>query len=98
MTVDGIGPIEHLPRNIRSAKSESVEQPTAHDAVDFSPEARGRAEFEKALEEVKNVPNIRADVVAEAKRKLADPNYLSNQSGEQPFDVIADRIIDMLGI
>ena len=94
MTIDGVTPIEHVPRSTRSSKGEPVERSVPNDAIEFSEEARGRAEFERALEEVRKVPDIREDVVAEAKRKISNSEYLN----EKTMDVVVDRIIDMLEI
>ena len=95
VTIDNIAPIDHIPRSTRPAKAEVPEKSTPRDSVTFSEEARIKADFEKASAEVQGAPDIRADVVAEAKKKLADPNYLNDTA---TLEVVADRIVDMFGV
>ncbi len=79
MTVERIGPLEPA-SNIQ--KTEKPSRPRAKggpDSINVSEEARSRSEIFKATETVKAADDLRLDRVEEAKRKLQDPSYPSDE-------------------
>ncbi|MCK4514997.1 MAG: flagellar biosynthesis anti-sigma factor FlgM, partial [Spirochaetaceae bacterium] len=71
----------------RAAKPEN-------DSVDFSDEARMKAEVFQIAERVRKAPDVRADRVEEVKKKLEDPNYIDDIVVEH----VAEQIMDMFSL
>jgi len=79
MTIQGIGPLDPLAKYNKTEKSEKPIKTEKSDSIQVSEEAKSKAEVYTAAELAKNATDIRWDKVAEVKRKLQDPNYLSPQ-------------------
>jgi negative regulator of flagellin synthesis FlgM len=94
MTIERLGPVDPVqrPNQTNKAQRPAEKQPT--DSVSFSDEAVMKAEVYRVAEQVNRAEDIRADRVAEVKRKLEDPNYINDVVVEQ----VADQIIDMFGV
>lgn len=94
MTIDRLGPIDPISRYERTGKTPKVEKKEGGDSVAFSEEGKMKAELFKAVENVRNSPDVRVDRVAEVKRKLQDPNYINNKVIES----VAERLMDAFDI
>ena len=65
---------------------------TFNDSINISPEAKSRISFEKTLELVKSIPDVRADKIADAKNNLE--NYFTNgELNAEITDKIAKNIL-----
>jgi negative regulator of flagellin synthesis FlgM len=93
MTIEGIGPIDPVIKYNKAEKPEKTEKDKKSDSINLSEEAKSKAEIYKATESAKNAGDIRWDRVAEVKRKLEDPNYIS----DDVIEVVARKIMDQLG-
>jgi len=93
MTIERLGPVDPVQRYSQTEKTQRASQPK-NDSVDFSDEARIKAELFQMTEQVKNAPDVRADRIAEVKKKLEDPNYIDNVVVEH----VAEQIMDMFGV
>jgi negative regulator of flagellin synthesis FlgM len=94
MTIDRLGPIDPLQNLNKAEKSERPRRVAGADSIDFSAEAKSKGELYRASELAKSTPDIRADRVEEVKRKLQDPNYISDKL----VDELADRLMDLFGL
>ena len=94
MTVDPVGPVDPI-SNARKIDKPARPRPAGGaDSVNVSSEAKSMAEIYAAKEIASNSPEIRADRVAEAKRKLQDPNYIT----DTVINEVADRLRESFGI
>jgi negative regulator of flagellin synthesis FlgM len=94
MTVERIGPLDP-PQNLK--KTEKPSRPAAKsdvDSINVSPEARKLAAASKAQESMKSAADVRVDKVEEAKRKLQDPSYPS----QEVIEKTAEGILKTFGI
>jgi len=94
MTVERIGPLDP-PQN--SKKTNKPARPTAKsdvDSINVSQEARKLAAASKAQESMKAAPDVRVDKVEEAKRKLQDPSYPS----QEVIEKTAEGVLKTFGI
>lgn len=93
MTIERLGPVDPVQRYSQTEKTQRAARPK-NDSVDFSDEARIKAELFQMTEQVKKAPDVRADRVAEVKKKLEDPNYIDDVVVEH----VAEQIMDMFSI
>ncbi len=91
MTIQGIGPLEPLPKMNKAEKAEKPVKAGKSDSINVSEEAKSKAEVYTALEIAKNTADIRWNRVEEVKRKLQDPNYLSDRVLEETAEKIMDQ-------
>ena len=94
MTVEGVGPVDPVSNLKKVDRADKPRKAPGADSIQVSAEAKSAAEVYHAKELVKNSPDVRADRIAEVKKKLEEPNYLSD---EMLSDVV-DRIMDSFGI
>jgi negative regulator of flagellin synthesis FlgM len=94
MTVERIGPLDPASNVKKAAKTEKPKTKSDVDSINVSQEARSKAEVFTALETAKASPDVRLDKVAEAKRKLQDPSYPSDEI----INKVAEGIMKSLGI
>jgi negative regulator of flagellin synthesis FlgM len=88
MTVERIGPLDPT-SNVKKAEKPSKLKPKSDvDSINVSQEARSKSEVFKAQEAAKAAPDVRADRVAEVKRKLQDPSYPSQEVIEKTAEGI----------
>jgi negative regulator of flagellin synthesis FlgM len=95
MKVQGLHGVEQVQVLKKTAGLEKpVESATSETVINISKTAVNREEFLRALEIVKaaEVPNVRADRVAELKAKINDPAYIN----ESLIKLTADRVVDLL--
>ena len=93
MTIERLGPVDPVQRFSQTEKTQRAAKPE-NDSVDFSEEARMKAEIFQIAEQVRKAPDIRMDRVAEVKKKLEDPNYIDDAVVEH----VAEQIMDMFNI
>lgn len=94
MTVERLGPIDPIHRHNQTEKTQKAQQKEGTDSVSFSEEAKMKAEVYRATEQVKAASDVRADRVAEVKKKLEDPSYID----DRVVDTVADRVMEMLDL
>jgi negative regulator of flagellin synthesis FlgM len=94
MTIDRLGPVDPIAKYKDASKTSRVAYTPGKDSIDVSEEAKAKAELLRARELVRNAPDIREDRVAEAKKRLEDPDYIN----DSVKGLVADRIMDMFGI
>ena len=93
MTIERLGPVDPVQRYSQTEKPQRAAKPE-NDSVDFSDEARMKAEVFRIAEQVRKAPDVRADRVEEVKRKLEDPNYIDDLVVEH----VAEQIMDMFSL
>ena len=93
MTIERLGPVDPVQRYSQTERTQRAAKPE-NDSVDFSDEARIKAEVFHITEQVRKTPDVRADRVEEVKRKLEDPNYIDDIVVEH----VAEQIMDMFSI
>lgn len=90
MTIQGIGPLDPISKFNKTDKPEKVSKTEKNDSISVSEEAKSKAEVFNATQLAKNAEDIRWSRVEEVKRKLTDPNYLS----QKVIEKTAEKIID----
>jgi len=60
-------------------KKDNVNNGNIVDIVKISKSALEKSELNRIIEIVKNAPDVRADKVAEIKKKMEDPNYINDR-------------------
>jgi negative regulator of flagellin synthesis FlgM len=93
MTIERLGPVDPAQRYAQTEKTQRVAKPK-NDSVDFSDEAKLKAEIFRIAEQVRKAPDVRMDRVEEVKRKLEDPNYIDDVVVEH----VAEQIMDMFSL
>ncbi len=93
MTIERLGPVDPVQRYSQTEKTQRAAKPE-NDSVDFSDEARMKAEVFQIAQQVRKAPDVRADRVEEVKKKLEDPNYIDDIVVEH----VAEQIMDMFSL
>lgn len=91
MTIQGIGPLDPITKFNKTDKPEKVSKPEKNDSINVSEEAKSRAEVYNATQLARNAEDIRWSKVEDVKRKLEDPNYLSQKVIEETAEKILDH-------
>ena len=94
MTVEGIGPVDPVQRFSKTNKIQKTNSLHAGDSISVSSEAKERAELMQAIDEVRRLPDIRQDRVAEVKSRLEDPSYIN----DAVIGAVADSILSVFDI
>ena len=94
MTIERIGPLDPASNLQKSEKPARLKAKGDVDSINVSEEARSKSEVFKAMEAAKSAPDVRIDRVQEAKRKLQDPSYPS----QEVIEKVADGILKAFGI
>ncbi len=94
MTVERIGPPDPASNVKKAEKQSRIPSKGDLDSIHVSEEAKSKAEVLKAAEAAKLAPDVRIDKVEEAKRKLQDPGYPS----QEIVEAVADGILKSFGI
>jgi negative regulator of flagellin synthesis FlgM len=94
MTIDRLGPVDPVSKYKNASKTSRASHVPGKDSIDVSDEAKAKAELLQIAEIVRANSDIREDRVAEVKKRLEDPNYVT----EAVKGLVADRIMDMFGI
>ena len=93
MTIERLGPVDPVQRYSQTDKTQRAAKPE-NDSVQFSDEAKFKAEIFRMAEQVRKAPDVRADRVEEVKKKLEDPNYIDDVVVEH----VAEQIMDMFSL
>ena len=94
MTVERIGPLDPASNVKKSERPSRLKSKGEIDSINVSEEAKSKSEVFMATEAARTAPDVRLDKVAEAKRKLTDPNYPT----EEAIQGAADGIMKSFGI
>ena len=94
MTVERIGPPDPISNLKKAEKTPRLKAKGDLDSINVSQEAKSKAEVHMALESAKLAPDVRIDKVEEAKRKLQDPGYPT----QEVIESVADGILKTFGI
>jgi negative regulator of flagellin synthesis FlgM len=94
MTIDRIGSLDPIQPGKKPGRSGQVSQSDKTDSISLSPEARKQAELYQVKELIMAAPDVRADRIAEMKKKINDPSYIN----ETILKATADKIMDAWGI
>ena len=94
MTIERIGPLDPASNVKKSEKPARLKAKGDVDSINVSEEARSKSEVFKAMAAAKNSPDVRIDRVQEAKRKLQDPSYPS----QEVIEKAADEILKSFGV
>jgi negative regulator of flagellin synthesis FlgM len=94
MTIERLGPLDPVSKYSKTAKTSRPAYVPGKDSIDVSEEAKARAELLRATEIVRGTSDIREDRVAEAKRRLENPDYID----DRVKGLVADRILDIFGL
>ncbi|MDR3144780.1 MAG: flagellar biosynthesis anti-sigma factor FlgM [Treponema sp.] len=93
MTIDRIGPLDPIQSGKKPGQDSRIARTEKSDSIDLSSEAVEKGELYQAIELVSTASDVRADRVAELKRKIDDPSYLN----EAVITATADKILDVFG-
>ena len=91
MTVERIGPLDPTSNVKKAGKPSKLKTKSDVDSINVSQEARSKSEVFNAQQAAKAAPDVRADRVAEVKRKLQDPSYPSQEVIEKTAEGILKR-------
>ena len=94
MTIERVGPLDPIQNLKKSGKNKRPDNKNVADSISLSPEAQLKSEIYNAIEIARSTPDIRLDRVEEVKRKLQDPNYIT----EKVVDELADRLMELFDI
>jgi len=94
MTIERIGPMDPVQSFKKAKGPEKPKKGEGADSITLSEEAKSKAEVYQATEMAKNAPGIRWELVEAAKKKLQDPNYIS----EKVVDTVAQRLMEYFEI
>jgi negative regulator of flagellin synthesis FlgM len=94
MTIDRIGSIDPIQPGKKPGRTNQVSQDVKTDSITLSSEAMEKGEFYQAVEIVSSASDVRADRVAELKKKINDPSYIN----DTVIQTTADKIIDVFGL
>lgn len=94
MTIERVGSPDPISRPNKKENSVKPTSQEKSDSINVSDVAKNKAEIYNATENVKMAPDVRADKVAEVKKKLADPSYINTKVIEE----VADKILESFKI
>jgi negative regulator of flagellin synthesis FlgM len=94
MTIDRIGSIEPIQPDKKPSRGSRVNQTERGDSIDLSSEAVEKGDLYQAIELVSAASDVREDRIAELKKKIDDPSYITDRI----VQATADKIMDALGL
>ncbi len=95
MSIESVGPVDPVPQHELVGRAAPAAQAEAGDAVQISAEAKSASDALRIATEIAlNSPEVRADLVAEAVRKLQDPSYVN----AEVLDSLTDRLMESFGV
>jgi negative regulator of flagellin synthesis FlgM len=94
MTIDRIGSIDPIQPGKKPGRTNQISQDVKADSIALSSEAMEKGELYQAVEIVSSASDVRADRVAELKKKINDPSYIN----DTVIQTTADKIIDAFGL
>ena len=93
MAVDSLGPIDPVSILKDIDRTAAASRPDDTEPGSLSTEARVVAEIEEAMDIVNRSPTVRAELVADVKARLRDPEYLNSTV----LDRVAERLQGRFG-
>ncbi|GHU13572.1 hypothetical protein FACS1894161_3670 [Spirochaetia bacterium] len=90
MTIDRISPLEPIQPGKKTGRSGQVSKSIEFDSITLSSEALKKADLYQAMELVSSAEDVRAERVAELKRKINDPSYINDTLLKATADKIAN--------
>jgi negative regulator of flagellin synthesis FlgM len=94
MTIDRINFLDPIQPGKKSGRSSQVSKDIKSDSISLSSEALEKAELYRAMELVSAAEDMRAERVAELKRKINDPSYINDAL----IKAAANKIADAFGL
>jgi negative regulator of flagellin synthesis FlgM len=94
MTIERINPLDPIQPGKKPGRSGQVSRDVASDSISLSSEAVEKAELYRAMELVSAAEDLRAERIAELKKKINDPAYID----DAVIKTTADRIMDAFGL
>jgi negative regulator of flagellin synthesis FlgM len=94
MTIEGIGPVDPIQRFNKTERIHKPDATRTGDSISVSDEAKLRSEIMQAVAEIREMPDLRMDRVAEVKARLEDPSYIDDRIVE----AVADEIMSVFDI
>jgi negative regulator of flagellin synthesis FlgM len=94
MTIDRINPLEPIQPGKKSGKTGLAPKDIKSDSITLSQEALEKAELYRAMELVSAAEDVRAERVAELKKKINDPSYINDTI----IKATAEKIADAFGL
>jgi negative regulator of flagellin synthesis FlgM len=94
MTIERVNLPDPISRLKKSAKTVNPKKARDTDSIQVSDDAKNKAEIYNATEKVRMASDIRTEKIDEIKRKLDDPNYITNTVLEKT----AENIMEFFGI
>jgi negative regulator of flagellin synthesis FlgM len=94
MTIDRINSAEPIQPNKKAGQAGRIERESESDSISISQEALDKAELARAMEAVSRAEDVRAERVAELKKKINDPSYINDTI----VKATADKILDAFGL
>jgi negative regulator of flagellin synthesis FlgM len=90
MTITSVGQVG--PVYGGNTKTTPASKPAKGDSVNISPEALEKAEQLRISEMIDAAPDVRAERVAELKKKINDPNYINEAVMRGTAEAIMDSL------
>lgn len=94
MSIERLGSVDPVSKYQQAERTRRSEGRRPADSVQVSDEAREKAEVLRAYDVVRESEDVRADRVAEVKRKLEDPSYIN----DAVVNSVADSLLDVFGV
>lgn len=95
MSIESVGPVDPAPQHELVDRAAPAAQAEPGDSVQISAEAKSASDALRIATEIAlNSPEVRADLVAEAVRKLQDPSYVN----AEVLDSLTDRLMESFGV
>jgi negative regulator of flagellin synthesis FlgM len=94
MTIDRIGSLDPIQPGKKTGRSGQVSQTPRADSISLSSEAVEKGDLYQAMETVSGTPDVRAERIAELKKKINDPSYITDAL----VQATADKIMDAFGL
>ncbi|GHU39202.1 hypothetical protein FACS1894190_02820 [Spirochaetia bacterium] len=92
MTIGRMNPLDPIQPVKTGERTDQVKSKGKVDSVSISEEAFKKADLLHAIDIVSAAPDVRADLVAEMKKKINDPAYIN----DIVLNGAAEKIIDVL--
>jgi negative regulator of flagellin synthesis FlgM len=94
MTIERVGSPDPISKPNKADRPVRPDRGGSADSVSVSVGAKEKAEIYQAIEAAKASPDIRMDKIEEIKKKLEDPNYISNTVMQE----LADRLMEYFNL
>ncbi len=94
MTIERVGFPDPISRFNKAEKAHKTTRNEGKDSISFSEGAKQKAEIYNATETVKMASDVRLEKLEEIKRKLEDPNYIT----EKVIEDLAEKLMDHFNI